>query len=665
MSSEASSFFSQNDLSFLKSLCADSGLEIFPIHGVRDDKTCTCQKRHNCTSAGKHPYLNVSWQSIASNNFERFYKTYGTKRINVAVATGRKSEKSGKYLIVVDVDNPQHEILKTLPQDTIRYRTGSGGYHYWFWSSKQIKNSVSLLAKKVDVRGTGGYVIIPPSRHVSGGKYTLLSQSNQKIADLPKDIESQLEENRNAQSKGVKKSSSVKAAKQISSVSNIVREWWVSSPINDIRTALNVGIKIPTGVRNNSIHRILSSDRAKGVVTYEELKTLATGYAAKCEMPETMDEKELKNIVSSVMRYKPYNTKHENINKIYCLWMKNKKGMEVSEEKLNNLDNLFFSSLKKTENNYSSLEFIIGERKKWYEKNLKMKDGFAAYTTNLLAKKLVSLGFSRKRTNKGNVWDCELPDGVLSICQTFLPTKSTATTMEFKMNMSDSASNSSSENDTSNSENDTSNEVVETTEGTSEPERLGPDGSPLRLLEEREEVIEAKRKWHPNANRYLGRKSTQEIQSATIKYLSSLSPEDMPNVGTSFMSNEERTRDFFDFLEVGDVVGYRAMMFKIEEKTDDTISGQALKISRDGRETSFTGPFTSVNIWNLDFALSISACELLYRNDKPYGVENDMAYKVKVRVYEDSHGRTYVFRSGKELDKSNTSKNTVSDESAK
>lgn len=653
---DSSSFFSSDDLAFLKKICLDDGLEIFPIHGVTDDKICTCQKKKECTSAGKHPYLNVSWQSIASSDYNKFYKKYGTKKINVAVATGRKSEKTGKYLIVIDVDNSEHEILTTLPQNTVRYRTGSGGYHYWFWSSKPIKNSVSLLAKKVDVRGTGGYVIIPPSRHASGGKYSLLSNTNQEIGNLPEEIEKQLLENKTCQKKNTKKTNTSQTNLGVASISNVVREWWISSSIKEIRNALNSGIKIPTGVRNNSIHRILSSDRAKGVISYEQLKSLALSYAANCEAPETIDEVEIKNIVSSVMRYQPYNTKHENVNKIYCLWMKNKKGIDVSEEKLNNLDNLFFSSLKKTTNNYSSLDFIIAERKKWYEKNLKMKDGFASYTPNLLAKKLISLGFSRKRTNKGNVWDCAIGEEVLSLCQTFLPTKSlTTTTSENKMfltkiNMADSVSENSEE--------------IQGEEKPLPSNPIGPDGKPLTLLEEREEVIEAKRKIHPNASRYLGKKTTQEIQSATIKYLSSLSPADVQNVGTSFMSNEERTRDFFDFLEVGDVIGYRAMMFKIEDKTDDTISGPALKISRDGRSTSFEGPQTSVNIYNLDFALSISACEILYRNDKPFGVENEMSYKVRVRVYEDSYGRTYVFRSGKELDKSVEAKNTVSDESA-
>ncbi|GGB62970.1 hypothetical protein GCM10011316_38580 [Roseibium aquae] len=44
-------------------------------------------------------------------------------------------------------------------------RTPSGGLHFFMrHTGKPVKNSVGVLAKGVDVRGDGGYVVLPPSR---------------------------------------------------------------------------------------------------------------------------------------------------------------------------------------------------------------------------------------------------------------------------------------------------------------------------------------------------------------------------------------------------------------------------------------------------------------------------------------------------------------------
>lgn len=162
-----------NLLLLLEYLLNDCGLFGFPIHSIDDTGVCTCKKGVACTGPGKHPYLNLKWKNIATNSVAKLQSWANKKQINYAVCTGCLSKRTNKYLIVVDIDTQTHEILKSLPE-TFCYKTGSGGYHYWFWSPVPIKNSVSQLADKVDIRGTGGYVIIPPSKHVSGSKYTLL-----------------------------------------------------------------------------------------------------------------------------------------------------------------------------------------------------------------------------------------------------------------------------------------------------------------------------------------------------------------------------------------------------------------------------------------------------------------------------------------------------------
>jgi hypothetical protein len=51
--------------------------------------------------------------------------------------------------------------------------TGSGGLHIYLASPDvKIRSSTSILAPHIDIRGEGGYVVAPPSRHISGNRYT-------------------------------------------------------------------------------------------------------------------------------------------------------------------------------------------------------------------------------------------------------------------------------------------------------------------------------------------------------------------------------------------------------------------------------------------------------------------------------------------------------------
>jgi Bifunctional DNA primase/polymerase, N-terminal/Primase C terminal 1 (PriCT-1) len=84
---------------------------------------------------------------------------------NIAMPTG---ERSG--VLVVDVDHPAGlDALEAehgrLPE-TRTHSTGSGGMHYLFEypDSAEIRNSAGKLAEGLDVRGEGGYTIVPPSR---------------------------------------------------------------------------------------------------------------------------------------------------------------------------------------------------------------------------------------------------------------------------------------------------------------------------------------------------------------------------------------------------------------------------------------------------------------------------------------------------------------------
>src|SRR5262249_52503001 len=49
---------------------------------------------------------------------------------------------------------------------------GSGGRHIYFAQPTiPLRNSAGRIGRGIDVRGEGGYVLLPPSAHISGGTY--------------------------------------------------------------------------------------------------------------------------------------------------------------------------------------------------------------------------------------------------------------------------------------------------------------------------------------------------------------------------------------------------------------------------------------------------------------------------------------------------------------
>lgn len=71
-------------------------------------------------------------------------------------------------ITVVDVEaGGQYEYLP----ETKMVRTGGGGLHFYYKYNEKFKNAVRIR-ELTDIRNDGGYVVAPPSRHMSGRKYT-------------------------------------------------------------------------------------------------------------------------------------------------------------------------------------------------------------------------------------------------------------------------------------------------------------------------------------------------------------------------------------------------------------------------------------------------------------------------------------------------------------
>jgi hypothetical protein len=163
------------------------GWSIIPLHSVEGAK-CSCQAGANCTSPGKHPRTRtgVKEATKAPKTVAGWWKKWPTA--NIGIATG-----PGSGLLVLDID-PRHggnDSLDALIEehgplpDTVEVLTGGGGRHVYFHypEGRSVRNSNGSLGAGLDVRSDGGYVVAPPSGHVSGGRYEWEASSH------PDDVE--------------------------------------------------------------------------------------------------------------------------------------------------------------------------------------------------------------------------------------------------------------------------------------------------------------------------------------------------------------------------------------------------------------------------------------------------------------------------------------------
>ncbi|MFA9229888.1 MAG: bifunctional DNA primase/polymerase [Microgenomates group bacterium] len=155
---------------------AERGWAVLPLHEIQEGR-CACGKP-DCTSQGKHPKISGGLKS-ATFNAETIRQWWAQwPDANIGIVTGRVSG-----LMVVDIDHGAtkngYASLQSLeaangplPRD-LTVQTGGGGLHiYLSMPAVDIRNSTSKLAPHIDVRGEGGYVVAPPSRHISGTRYT-------------------------------------------------------------------------------------------------------------------------------------------------------------------------------------------------------------------------------------------------------------------------------------------------------------------------------------------------------------------------------------------------------------------------------------------------------------------------------------------------------------
>jgi hypothetical protein len=152
------------------------GWPVAPIYGPDPTRStgCSCPDPE-CSSPAKHP---TTRQGILdASTEERLARIWWERHPGrgVALATG---EPSGVWVLDLDGEEGKRTFL-ALQEDhpplprTPASRTGGGGFHLFFRmpGDRDVRNSAGKLGHGIDVRGTGGYVLLPPSGHVSGRRY--------------------------------------------------------------------------------------------------------------------------------------------------------------------------------------------------------------------------------------------------------------------------------------------------------------------------------------------------------------------------------------------------------------------------------------------------------------------------------------------------------------
>ena len=164
--------------------------------------------------------------------------------------------------------------------------TGGGGVHIFFRHpdrfSKVVKNSTSLIAKGVDIRGDGGYVVAAPSVHISGQSYEWVPTLALVEADLA-----------------------------------VMPDWLIELAETSQRRSTNAltepGAPILEGNRDSYLTKIAGSLRRFGS-TYEAiLAALRNENALRCKPP--VPDEDLERITKSIMRYPAASTSVTNGNR--------------------------------------------------------------------------------------------------------------------------------------------------------------------------------------------------------------------------------------------------------------------------------------------------------------------------------------------------------------
>ena len=256
---------------------ASWGWPVFPVWWPENGK-CACRKG-DCEHPGKHPIgkLAPKGRNSATTDPEIIKGWWGEyPKANVAIVTGPESG-----LVVVDIDprnggddsKKKLERLGNFPTTPTAF-TGGGGEHIFLQhpgNGKKIKTKGGLGGYSgIDQKGDGGYVVAPPSLHVSGERYSWkINPDKTSLAKIP--------------------------------------EWLLALLLKagepDRKAKALAGEKIESGHRNDTLCSMAGAMRRRGMTQEAIEAALLAENEQRCDPP--LSESEVLNIAKSIGHYDP------------------------------------------------------------------------------------------------------------------------------------------------------------------------------------------------------------------------------------------------------------------------------------------------------------------------------------------------------------------------
>ena len=139
----------------------------------------------------KRPAIRGGFHS-ASADSDFIAREFANGSRGVGIRTG---SSSGLFVLDIDPRNGGDESLERLLEehgslpDTLSVRTGSGGRHFYFRvPAGGVRCKTNVVGRAgVDLKGEGGYVVAPPSRHSNGSCYEWATADGPDalIAEMP------------------------------------------------------------------------------------------------------------------------------------------------------------------------------------------------------------------------------------------------------------------------------------------------------------------------------------------------------------------------------------------------------------------------------------------------------------------------------------------------
>jgi putative DNA primase/helicase len=249
---------------------ASRGWRVFPLYTPDASGVCNCPSGIACSNPGKHPRTRKGLHdgTTDATAIRAWWAKYPAT--NYGIVTGKRSG-----IVVVDIDNrhqgpgglatleAEHGVLIT----ALSQQSGDGQHLFFQHPGTRIPNGTAL-ASGVDVRGDGGYVVGPGSRHANGQLYHWSTSAGRMIplAILP--------------------------------------TAWVGLLSKD-RASLHgpSARSIFQGQRNDQLFRIARAMRGRGKLEREIRSELTEANLSHCVPP--LDETEVAAIAKSATRYEP------------------------------------------------------------------------------------------------------------------------------------------------------------------------------------------------------------------------------------------------------------------------------------------------------------------------------------------------------------------------